>query len=94
MINLPDYSNKFSSLDQCYPNSTSFNDTNPIYVSDYLSEDKVHWLSWLWIVILLNLIQLVLRRLDSKGKLTFITDNFGPAVKVQDTIRGPILPSD
>ena len=95
IFNLPaDYYDKSSIFDQCYPNSTANNGTNAIYISDYLPEEQVHWLYWVWILIVLNLVQLVLRRLDSKGRITFITKIFGPSVPLQIYLRGPILSED
>ena len=74
----------------CGPNYT-ISDGN-IYVPDYITEDNSFVWYWLWILPAIQLIYVILRELDRKNKITFMSEIFGPPVKLFVFLKGPKLP--
>ena len=52
--------------------------------------ETIHFYEWVWILVVLNLVQLVLYVLQQKKKINI----FGDVVTVKELIEGPRLPDD
>ena len=60
------------------------------YLADIIDNEKIKFISWRWILSVLNLIQLGLYILQAKGKINL----FGGIVTVKDMLEGPKPPED
>ena len=69
-----------------FTNST--NNSN-IFVADIFNPEDTHFMKWAWILILLNLTQLVLYALQARDKVNI----FGSSVNGHDFISGPKPPA-
>ena len=74
----------------CGPNFTISEDN--IYIPDYITFDKSYVWYWLWILPIVQMIYAILRELDRRNKITFMSKTFGPSVKLVDFWTGPKLP--
>lgn len=64
------------------------------FVKDYLSRDQMYWWYWVWICPVLCLIHIVLRDLEHKGKITFVSKWLGPSISTNAMIKGPVFEKD
>ena len=77
-------------FNQCGSNLTVSDDN--IFIPDYISPENSHLWYWIWILPMINLIYAILRELDQRNKLTFMSKVFGPPIKFGDFWKGPKLP--
>ena len=77
-------------FDLCRPNRT-ISDNN-LYIPDYITADNSFVWYWLWILPTIQLIYVILRELDQRKKITFMSKIFGPPVRFVDFLKGPKLP--
>ena len=84
------YVNSSMSLNQCGPNKTISHDT--IYIPDYITADNSYLWYWLWILPTILLIYAILRDLDQRKMIDFMSKIFGPPIKFVDFWKGPKLP--
>ena len=82
---------KESNFDQCNSNLSAINATNPFF-SDLMSQDQVKWWYWLWLLALMNLIQIHLW--TNAKTIPMMEKWFGRVVTIDEIIRGPICPQD
>ena len=78
-------------FDQCNPNLSAINTTNP-YFNDFLSHDQVKWWYWFWLLPIVNLVQLVLW--SNEKTLPVMEKWFGQIVTIEEYVQGPICPKD
>ena len=71
-------------------NSTISDDN--IYIPDYITADNSYVWYWVWILPTILMIYVILRELDQRKKITFMSKIFGPPVKLVDFWKGPKLP--
>ena len=71
-------------------NSTISDDN--IYIPDYITADNSYVWYWLWIFPTILMIYAILRELDQREKITFMSKIFGPPIKLVDFYKGPKLP--
>ena len=78
---------------QCGVDFTNFtiSDDN-IYIPDYITAENTYLWYWVWILPAISLIYAILRELDRRNKITFMSKTFGPSVKLVDFWTGPKLP--
>ena len=65
---------------------------NNIYIPDYITADNSYLWYWLWILTTISLSYVILRELDQRWKIRFMSKIFGPPVKLVDFWKGPKLP--
>ena len=80
-----------SNFDQCNPNLSAINTTNP-YFNDFMSQDEVKWWYWLWLLAILNSIPLLFW--SNAKTIPMMEKWFGRIVTVEEYIQGPICPQD
>ena len=76
-------------FDQCGKNLT-ISDNN-IFIPDYITADNSYVWYWEWIFPTILMIYVILRELDQRNKITFMSKLFGPPVKIVDFYKGPKL---
>ena len=76
-------------FNQCGANYT-INDDN-IFIPDYITAENSYLWYWLWILPSILMIYVILRELDQRWKIRFMSKTFGPPVKLVDFWKGPKL---
>ena len=83
------YVNSSIPFNQCGSNKT-ISDGN-IYIPDYITAENSYMWYWLWIFPAISLIYGILRHLDQRNKITFMSKVFGPPNNFVDFWKGPKL---
>ena len=78
-------------FNRCRTNYTVIEDN--IFIPDYITSDNSYIWYWLWILPTISSIFAVLRELDHRNKITFMSKIFGPPIKLVDFWQGPNLPN-
>ena len=86
------FRNSSFALNRCETNTTISD--NVIFIPDYITADNSYVWYWWWILPTIQLIYVILRELDQRKKITFMSKMFGPPVKWVDVWKGPKLSND
>ena len=75
----------------CGPNLTLSDDI--IFIPDYITADNSYVWYWLLILPTISLIYAILREFDHRNMIKFMSEIFGPPVRIVDFYKGPKLPN-
>ena len=78
-------------FDQCNPNLSAINATN-LYFNDFLSHDEVKWWYWMWLLVVINIIQFLLW--TNVKTIPIMEKCLGQIVTMEQYIQGPICTQD
>ena len=71
----------------CGSNLTISDDN--IFIPDYITADNSYVWYWLWILPTILMLYVILRELDRRNKINFMSKIFGPPTKIVDFLKGP-----
>ena len=80
-----------SNFDQCNTNLSAINTANP-YFNEFMSQEQVKWWYWLWVLVIINLIQILLW--TNAKTIPMMEKGFGRVVTMKEFKQGPICPQD